>query len=91
MNDDDEDYKYHDEGNSNQEQFKTQASNLIKTIKSFGNPFMETTTGLLHLQSRDYADSSVVNAILSLESVGQKQYAAFKEEVFEKSRAKSML
>ena len=76
--------KHHEEGAVAQSGFGNKTCALIESFEEFGNPFLETSTELVILNSRNCAESKVVSSIQSLESLGKSQYSAFREDVFEK-------
>ena len=81
-------YKHHEEGAASQTEFCRKTCALIESFEEFGNPFLETGSELIILNSRVCADSKVVSSIRTLESLGTSQYLAFKEDVFVKRTRK---
>ena len=81
------DYKHH-EGAASQTEFCRKTCALIESFEEFGNPFLETGSELIILNSRVCADSKVVSNSRTLESLGTSQYLAFKEDVFVKRTRK---
>ena len=45
-----------------------------------GNPFLESSTDLLVLDTRDIADKAVVDTLYKIEELGLKQYNNFVKE-----------
>ena len=82
-NDDPDDPKFenHEAGQATQRHFQRQVCNLVDTIRSMGNPFLDNITELLKLDSRDCADVSVAETIKTLESIGKQQYADYRKTV----------
>ncbi|XP_046544723.1 uncharacterized protein LOC124254923 [Haliotis rubra] len=78
------DSKSHEQSESRQNKFKTQACQLYYTIASMGNPFLEESTDLMTLDDHDCVDESVSKALNSLESVGREQYDLFVQDTFMK-------
>ena len=53
--DNQKDHKHHEQTESQQGRFFIHLSNLIQVISEFGNPFLETSTDLLVLDTRNIA------------------------------------
>ena len=77
---------HHDETKGVQKEFKKSVLKLAVTITEMGNPFLETSTDLLVLDSRDIVDAEVAGTIEDILSVGKKQYEEFlQERLFKRS------
>ena len=53
-------------------------------FEEFGNPFLKKRQDLLVLDTRDIMDSSIGEAVLGIEALGEGQYRKFIEEWLEK-------
>ena len=76
---------HHEEGRTFQENFKNRTATLMSSIKSLGNPFNETGSQLLVLDSRDVLPDEVVKTVRSIESIGKQQYDTYRQSVLEKN------
>ena len=70
------DNKHHEEGAAAQSGFRNKTCPRIESFEEFGHPFLKTGKELIILNSRNYADSTVVSSIQSLESLDKSQYSA---------------
>ena len=75
------DTKYHEEGLSRQNSFKTDVNKLCTTIASMGNPFEDTSDELMALDSHNCSSKEVVTRLRSMEATGNIRYAAFVKDV----------
>jgi len=74
--------KHHEQNKATQETFVRQVSDLCNVLEEF----TEMSHDLMRLDTRDIADSSVVEAIYNAEDLGQKQYETFtKDRLIERS------
>ena len=71
------DHKYHEQTENQQGRFSIHLSNLIQVISEFGNPFLETSTDLLVLDTHNIADDNVICTVNSIEDLGKKQFNEF--------------
>lgn len=53
---------------------------LTSAVEDMGNPFCETSSDLLVLDTRDLADSAVIDTIQQIEKLGQYQYNSYVTE-----------
>jgi len=60
---------------------KEPAVNLVHTFNEFGNPFLENSSELLVLDTRNVKDQSVVNTVNTIYEVGKEQYANYYKDV----------
>ena len=81
--DEDEVQFHHQEGLSAQLRFQNQAQKLVEVIESKGNPFSDTFPELVTLDTRKVIDSSVSEALKSLNEVGMDGYKKFTKNVLE--------
>ena len=72
------DFRHHEQCKSIQTFFNQ--VNLTNVIEEMGNPFNDESKDLLVLDSRDIADSLVVDAMRNLKKTGQEQYNTFVTE-----------
>jgi len=63
-----------------QTSFFNQVRALENVIEEMGNPFIDKSNDLLVLDTRDIADTSVVNTIQNLQKTRKKQYDTFVTE-----------
>ena len=84
------DVQHHEEVKGVQEAFAKEVKNLCSTIEEMGNPFKESSEGLLVLDTRDILDPSIAVTIKNIVKNGKQQYEKFVEERLEK-RCKSIL
>ena len=73
----DQDTRHHEQTNSSQVTFTQQVKRLVKVIEELGNPFLEESTDLVRLDTRDIADPTVVSTVQQAEEIGKKQYKTF--------------
>ena len=71
---------HHEQHFSVQHEFQ---KDVIAVFEKFGNPFLKGQD-LLVLDTRDITDSSVGEAVLGIEALGEGQYKKFIEEWLEK-------
>ena len=64
-----------------QKSFKEQAVSLVHTFNEFGNPFLEHSSELLVLDTRNVMDQSVINTVNTIYEVGKEQYAKYYKDV----------
>lgn len=69
--------RHHEQRKSTQVTFGNHVSKLVEVMEEMGNPFLEETTDLLRLHTRDIMDPKVVSAVRQAEEIGQQQYQAF--------------
>ena len=60
-----------------QNTFWNQVNAVCSTIEEMGNPFAEQTGDLFVLDTRDIADSEVVETVRTVEQLGKDQYQQF--------------
>ena len=56
--------RHHEQTKSTQVTFGQHISKLVEVMEEMGNPFLEETTDLLRLNTRDIMDPKVVSAVL---------------------------
>lgn len=69
--------RHHDQTKSSQVTFRKQVKQLTEVIEEMGNPFLEETTDLLKLDSRDIVDPAIVSSVRQAKTMGQQQYQTF--------------
>ncbi|KAK3083940.1 hypothetical protein FSP39_005667 [Pinctada imbricata] len=82
--------KHHEQTKSIQNTFMTNVKSLLDVYTEFGNPFLETTTDLVVLDTRDIIDQRVAETISNVESIGKKQFDTFVSERLATSSTKSI-
>ena len=63
-----------------QEAFERDVRSLANTIEEMGSPFTENSSDLLALDSRDIANSAVIDTVRQIEKLGEEQYDAYVKE-----------
>lgn len=63
---------HHEEGFSIQKRFQVQVNNLVSAIKNFGNPFEDSCSELLVLDSRNCVHESVIQTVQTIETIAKK-------------------
>ena len=74
---DNQKHKHNEQTENQQGRFSTHLSNLIQVISEFGNPFLETSTDLLVLDTRNIADDNVICTVNSIKDLVKKQFIDF--------------
>ena len=75
---------HHEQVKSIQGAFEKQVTALCDVVEKMSNPFMEDSSDLLVLDSRDIVDAEVVATIRKIQQVGQENFASFVEDRLEK-------
>ena len=68
-----EDLRHHEQIKGVQNTFWNQLNAVCSTIEEIGNPFTDQTGDLLVLDTRDIADSKVVETLRTVEQLGNDQ------------------
>ena len=71
------DTSHHEQTKSFQITFGKQVKELVDVMEEMGNPFLEETTDLLRLDTRDIVDPTVTASVRQAETMGQEQYQTF--------------
>lgn len=71
---------HHEDINTVQISFANEVKALVAVVEEFGNPFTETTTELLTLDTKQIMDSAVVKAMQSAKNTGRVQYEGYLSE-----------
>ena len=71
------DTSHHEQTKSAQMTFGKQVKELVDVMEEMGNPFLEETTDLLRLDTRDIVDPTVAASVRQAETMGQEQYQPF--------------
>lgn len=71
----------HEQGHSTQETFQNQVNNMCNTILAMGNPFMDKSNELMTLDTHDCMDGTVVQALHTMETLGNEQYSNYVKDV----------
>ena len=72
--------RHHEQIPSVQKTFITHVRNVTDIIEELDNPFVDTSSDLFALDSKQIKPKSVVYAIKSAEDIGKAQYHTFLEE-----------
>ena len=76
----DKDRCHHEQKKHVQTAFARDVQALSRAIEEMGNPFCESSSDLLVLDSRNIADAAVVDTVHQIEKLGLDQYEAYVEE-----------
>ncbi len=71
---------HHEQIPSIQSRFATNVRNVVDVFNDMGNPFTETSTDLLALDTKIIMADEVIQSVKTAEDLGKKQYKAFIEE-----------
>ena len=71
---------HHDQTANVQTSFAKDVCSLIPVFEEMGNPFEEKSQNLLILDTKEIADSAVVNTIFKATRIGQEQFDNFTKE-----------
>ena len=72
-----EDVRHHEQIKGVQNTFWNQVNAVCGTIEEMGNPFEDQTGDLFALDTRDIADSKVVETVRTVEQLGNDQCQQF--------------
>ena len=72
-----EDLRHHEQMKGVQNTFRNQVNAVCCTIEEMGNPFADQTGDLFVLDTRDIADSKVVETFRTVEQLGKDQHQQF--------------
>ena len=75
-----EDDKHHEDTIPSQKAFLGEVQRLIKAVNDFGNPFLEESSDLYKLDTKDVVDSEIA-AINTLRDIGAKQYTELLDRI----------
>ena len=81
---DDQAHLHHDQRPGVQTAFAKDVSALAAAFRELGNPFLEKSQDLLVLDTRDIADTSVIESVRKVEALGEEQYQVFVKERLDK-------
>ena len=70
---------HHEDKPATQLMFLNHTKSLIKTVKSMGNPFSDTSGDLIVLDMREVVDAAVVDSMRKLEKLGEEKCKEFFE------------
>ena len=76
----DMDYLHHEQNKHAQTAFARDMKSLSATVEEMGNPFSESSSDLLVLDSRNIADSAVADTVFQREKLGLDQYEMYVNE-----------
>ena len=76
---------HHEEGRSLQATFRKDISSFVKVVGQLGNPFFETSSELVALNTQNVMEESVVASPSEIREVGQTSHAAYVRERLEDS------
>ena len=75
-----EETRHHEETPSVQNTFARDLRSLVVVIEELGNPFEEDSQDLLVLDTKEIADSAVIETFRNAKQIGQDQFEAFSKE-----------
>ena len=76
----DMDHRHHEQNRHAQKAFARDVQFLSATIEEMGNPFCESSSDLLVLDSRNIADSAVADTVFLIEKLGLDHYETYMNE-----------
>ena len=71
--------RHHDQTASIQRRFVKHVANLVEAIEKLGNPFAVDSKELIAIDTKDIMDKLVEATVESAKSIGEKQFAEYKE------------
>ena len=71
---------HHDQIPSVQSAYARDVRSLVSVFENLGNPFLEESTSLLVLDSKEIGDQSAVVNVRSAQKIGQDQFQTFTKE-----------
>ena len=74
------DTRHHEQTRHAQMAFGRDVKALTGALEDLGNPFCENSSDLLVLDTRDLADTAVIDTLKQIEKLGQDQYDAYVSE-----------
>ena len=79
--------KHHEQTKSLQDRFRKHVSKLTAEIEAMDNPFLDTGSELVNIETKDVAETVVIETIIKVLSVGKEKYAMFlKERLIDSSK-----
>lgn len=76
----DKDWRHHEQKKHMQMAFAQDVKALSGVMEEMGNPFSESSSDLLVLDSRNIADTAVADMVFQIKKLGLDQYEAYVEE-----------
>lgn len=77
---DQEETRHHEETPSVQNTFARDVRSLVAIFEELGNPFEEDSQDLLVLDTKEIADTAVIETVRNAKQIGQDQFEAFSKE-----------
>ena len=71
---------HHDQTESIQKSFDKDVRALVSVFEELGNPFLEETTDIVVLDTKDIASSSVTHSVQNVQKVGKEALESFVQE-----------
>jgi hypothetical protein len=75
-----DDVRHHEQVLSVQKSFSKNVQSLVSVIEELGNPFIEDSTDLLVLDTKDVMPQCVTESVKNAQEMGQSQYDKFVDE-----------
>ena len=71
---------HHDQTDSTQKSFDIDVRSLVSAFEELGNPFLEETTDILVLDTKEIASSSFAHSVQNVQKVGKEALESFVQE-----------
>ena len=71
---------HHDQTESIQKSFDKDVRSLVSVFEELGNPFLEETTDILVIDTKEIASSSVAHSVQNVQKVGKEALESFVQE-----------
>jgi hypothetical protein len=84
----DQDTRHHEQVPSTQATFQKHVVALTSTIKDMGDPFLEDSSYLKALDTKNIMNENAVETLYSIQERGKTQYDAYKKEVLQTNHRK---
>lgn len=81
-----ESQKHHEQTPAIQREFHKDVSNVVSNFHAMGNPFAEESEDLFTIHTKDVMNSSVVDTVKNVVTLGEEQYQVFVKERFVERR-----
>ena len=72
--------RHHEQQGAVQKTFFEQVTALVSYFEESGNPFLEASSDIISLDTKDIADSAMRKTVDEIKRIGQEQYDTFVEE-----------
>ena len=72
--------RHHEQQGAVQKTFFEQVTALVSYFEESGNPFLEASSDIISLDTKDIADSAMLKTVDEIKRIGQEQFDTFVEE-----------